>query len=129
MGKERPLAARQRPGPQAASVLQNARPEVALAALLLAGGDDLAARALHGIGQRGGPDGDGERRGQQLEGGPVGAVEGALPAADPDDELADAVLLDRPPRHDGAWGRATLEACLAILESARRQADVALRHQ
>ena len=52
-----------------------------------------------------------------------------VPRAEVIDELADAALLDRPPRHDGAWGRATLEACLAILESARRNADVALRHQ
>ena len=52
-----------------------------------------------------------------------------VPRAEVIDELADAVLLDRPPRHDGAWGRATLEACLAILESARCQGDVALRHQ
>ncbi len=53
----------------------------------------------------------------------------AVPRAGVIDELADAVLLDKPPRHDGAWGRATPEACLAILESARRNADVALHHQ
>src|SRR5690606_7868084 len=30
------------------------------------------------------------------------------------DELYDAVVHDRAPLHDGAWGLATLEVCLAI---------------
>jgi phthalate 4,5-cis-dihydrodiol dehydrogenase len=53
----------------------------------------------------------------------------AVPRAEVIDELAAAVLDARPPRHDGEWGRATLEVCLAILESARRNADVRLRSQ
>ena len=45
------------------------------------------------------------------------------------DELVDAVAGDRPPLHDGRWARATLEACLAILRSAREQRDVVLTLQ
>jgi phthalate 4,5-cis-dihydrodiol dehydrogenase len=33
------------------------------------------------------------------------------------------------PLHSGAWGMATLEVCLAILESARTGREVALRQQ
>jgi phthalate 4,5-cis-dihydrodiol dehydrogenase len=52
-----------------------------------------------------------------------------IPRAAVLDELCDAALDGRPPLHDGRWGRATLEACLALLESARTGADVRLRHQ
>lgn len=45
------------------------------------------------------------------------------------DELYKAVVHDRPPLHDGRWGRATMEVCLAILQSAREQREVALSHQ
>lgn len=45
------------------------------------------------------------------------------------DELHDAVIRDRPPLHNGEWARATTEVCLAILESARIQADCALTLQ
>jgi len=45
------------------------------------------------------------------------------------DELWRAVVDDEPPVHDGAWARATLEACLAILASARERRDVPLRLQ
>lgn len=31
--------------------------------------------------------------------------------------------------HDGPWSRATLEVCLAILESSRRSMDIMLKHQ
>ncbi|MFF4837010.1 Gfo/Idh/MocA family protein [Streptomyces sp. NPDC001315] len=41
----------------------------------------------------------------------------------------DAALDGQPPAHDGAWGVATLETCLALYESARTGAPVALRHQ
>lgn len=40
------------------------------------------------------------------------------------DELCDAVLRKIPPQHDGAFGRATLEACLAILRSAEEDRQV-----
>ena len=53
----------------------------------------------------------------------------ALPRAEVLDEFAAAVLEGIAPRHDGAWGLATLEACLALLSSARRGTEVALRHQ
>ena len=45
------------------------------------------------------------------------------------DELHRAIVDGVPPVHDGAWARATLEACLAILTSARERRDVALRVQ
>ena len=34
-------------------------------------------------------------------------------------ELYNAVVLDKPIRHTGPWGMATLEVCLAIIESAQ----------
>ena len=43
------------------------------------------------------------------------------------DELAGAVLDGTPPLHDGAWGRATVEASLAILRSSRERREVLLR--
>lgn len=45
------------------------------------------------------------------------------------DEFAAAVLDGRKPLHDGAWGLATLEACLAILASAREGREIMLHHQ
>jgi phthalate 4,5-cis-dihydrodiol dehydrogenase len=58
----------------------------------------------------------------------------ALPApkvqrAEVIDELYAAVHADQPPRHDGEWGMATLEACLAILRSAREQQEIRLTCQ
>jgi phthalate 4,5-cis-dihydrodiol dehydrogenase len=44
-------------------------------------------------------------------------------------ELYDAVIEDKPLWHDGRWGLATLEVCLAILESARERKEVRLTHQ
>jgi len=52
-----------------------------------------------------------------------------VPRVEVIDELYDAVVLGRPPVHGGKWAMATLEACLAILESARERRDVTLRHQ
>lgn len=43
------------------------------------------------------------------------------------DELWSAVREGRAPQHGGRWARGTLAACLAVLESARSGADVALR--
>jgi phthalate 4,5-cis-dihydrodiol dehydrogenase len=51
------------------------------------------------------------------------------PRAEVLDEFCAAALDGVPPRHDGAWGLATLECALALLESARRGEPVALRHQ
>jgi phthalate 4,5-cis-dihydrodiol dehydrogenase len=45
------------------------------------------------------------------------------------DEVYDAVVHGRPPLHSGEWARATLEVCLAILQSGREQREVALAHQ
>jgi phthalate 4,5-cis-dihydrodiol dehydrogenase len=53
----------------------------------------------------------------------------AIPRVEVIDELHRAVVEGKPPLHDGAWARATIEACLAILESARQRRDVALQLQ
>jgi phthalate 4,5-cis-dihydrodiol dehydrogenase len=45
------------------------------------------------------------------------------------DELLDAIRNDREPAHDGRWGKATIEVCLAIHQSAREQREIALEHQ
>jgi phthalate 4,5-cis-dihydrodiol dehydrogenase len=46
------------------------------------------------------------------------------------DIMYDAWANDKPVRsHDGAWGKATTELCLAILESARERRELVLRHQ
>ncbi|MCA1646055.1 MAG: hypothetical protein LC797_11520, partial [Chloroflexi bacterium] len=45
------------------------------------------------------------------------------------DELYQAVRFDKPIVHDGRWGEATLEVCLAIHESARTHAEVRLSRQ
>ncbi len=44
-------------------------------------------------------------------------------------ELYEAVVEDRPVYHDGRWGMATLEVCLAIMQSARERREIALKHQ
>ena len=45
------------------------------------------------------------------------------------DELYDAVVNGKTPLHCGAWARATLEVCLAIVRSAREVQPVTLQHQ
>jgi len=45
------------------------------------------------------------------------------------EELYQAVRFGQPIVHDGRWGEATLEVCLAIVESARTHADVQLSRQ
>jgi len=45
------------------------------------------------------------------------------------DELYQAVVNDRPVFHDGRWGEATLEVCLAILESAKQRREITVSHQ
>jgi hypothetical protein len=44
-------------------------------------------------------------------------------------ELYDSVVLDKPVYHDGRWGMATLEVCLALFESSRQHRQVELTHQ
>jgi phthalate 4,5-cis-dihydrodiol dehydrogenase len=53
----------------------------------------------------------------------------AIPRAEAIDELCDAITLGVPALHRGEWGLATLEACAAILESARLGRDVELSRQ
>ena len=53
----------------------------------------------------------------------------AVPRSEVIDELYAAVVHGRPPLHSGAWAMATLEVCLAMLESAREGRDVPLDHQ
>jgi len=45
------------------------------------------------------------------------------------EELYNAVVHNRPVFHDGRWGAATLEVCLAMLESAAERKEVFLSHQ
>ncbi|GAA4886173.1 Gfo/Idh/MocA family oxidoreductase [Pseudonocardia benzenivorans] len=44
-------------------------------------------------------------------------------------ELADAVRTGSPAVHDGRWGLANLEVCLALVESSRTRSEVPLAHQ
>jgi phthalate 4,5-cis-dihydrodiol dehydrogenase len=44
-------------------------------------------------------------------------------------ELYEAVVLDKPIRHTGAWGMATLEVCLAMMQSARERREIMLSRQ
>jgi phthalate 4,5-cis-dihydrodiol dehydrogenase len=53
----------------------------------------------------------------------------AIPRFEVVDELLAAVRDNRPPLHSGAWGRATLEVCLAILESARTGKEIRMAGQ
>jgi phthalate 4,5-cis-dihydrodiol dehydrogenase len=52
-----------------------------------------------------------------------------IPRSEVIDELYGAIMQGKPPLHDGAWAMATLEVCLAMLQSAREGRDVALAHQ
>jgi phthalate 4,5-cis-dihydrodiol dehydrogenase len=45
------------------------------------------------------------------------------------EELYNAVVHHRPVFHDGRWGEATLEVCLAMLESAKERKEIFLSHQ
>ena len=44
-------------------------------------------------------------------------------------ELQEALFAGKPALHDGAWGMATLEVCLGIMQSSQEHRDVAMRHQ
>jgi len=52
-----------------------------------------------------------------------------VPRVEVIDELYGAVVLGRPPVHGGRWAMATLEACLAMIESAQERREITLRHQ
>jgi phthalate 4,5-cis-dihydrodiol dehydrogenase len=45
------------------------------------------------------------------------------------EELYGAVVHGRPVFHDGRWGEATLEVCLAMLESAKQRKEIVLERQ
>jgi phthalate 4,5-cis-dihydrodiol dehydrogenase len=53
----------------------------------------------------------------------------AIPRSEVIDELYGAVVDGKPPLHDGAWSLATMEVCLAILQSAREKKEIQLAHQ
>jgi phthalate 4,5-cis-dihydrodiol dehydrogenase len=44
-------------------------------------------------------------------------------------EFYEGIVNDRPIFHDGRWGQATLEVCLAILQSAAERREITLSHQ
>jgi phthalate 4,5-cis-dihydrodiol dehydrogenase len=52
-----------------------------------------------------------------------------IPRAEVIDELYAAIVHGRKPLHDGRWAMATLEVCLAMLQSAPDGAPIALKHQ
>ena len=52
-----------------------------------------------------------------------------IPRAEVIDELYDVVVRACTPLHDGAWGMATLEVCLAMVRSAREGQEIALENQ
>jgi phthalate 4,5-cis-dihydrodiol dehydrogenase len=52
-----------------------------------------------------------------------------VPRVEVIDELVAAVRGGVPPLHDGAWSRATMEVCLALLESARTGQEVRMQRQ
>ena len=45
------------------------------------------------------------------------------------DELCDAIFAAREPLHGGVWALATMEVCLAILQSAQESREIVLSHQ
>jgi phthalate 4,5-cis-dihydrodiol dehydrogenase len=52
-----------------------------------------------------------------------------VPRAEVIDEFYDAVVHGKAPLHDGEWSQATLEVCLAILQSSQARAEIMLQHQ
>jgi len=52
-----------------------------------------------------------------------------VPRAEVINELCAAVVEGRTPLHSGEWSMATMEACFAILQSAKEQREIALEHQ
>lgn len=60
---------------------------------------------------------------------PVAASPGAPGWAEVVDELYQGVIHGKPLLHDARWARATVEVCLAILESAGQRREIELHHQ
>ena len=44
-------------------------------------------------------------------------------------EMYEAIIQDRPVRHDGRWGMATLEVVLAMMQSGRERREIMMSHQ
>ena len=57
---------------------------------------------------------------------PLTQSRGAVPEIE---ELFGALEQGKPALHGGEWGMATLEVCLAIMQSGREHRDVSLKHQ
>ncbi len=53
----------------------------------------------------------------------------AVPRSEVIDEVWSVAREGRAPLHGGAWSRATMEVCLAILASERERAAIMLRQQ
>jgi phthalate 4,5-cis-dihydrodiol dehydrogenase len=53
----------------------------------------------------------------------------AIPRSEVIDELYGAIVDGTPPLHNGEWSLATMEVCLAMLQSAREQKEIRLVHQ
>jgi phthalate 4,5-cis-dihydrodiol dehydrogenase len=53
----------------------------------------------------------------------------AVPRAEVIDELHNALVKGQAPLHTGRWAMATLEVCLAILQSAKQRRQIVLHHQ
>jgi len=45
------------------------------------------------------------------------------------DEMLQAMRTGESPLHDGAWGKATMEVSMAVLQSARERREIVLQHQ
>lgn len=52
-----------------------------------------------------------------------------VPRSEVIDELYGAIVGGTPPLHNGEWSLATMEVCLAMLQSAREQKEIRLQHQ
>ena len=53
----------------------------------------------------------------------------SVPRAEVIDELCAAILNGTKPVHTGTWGRATFEACLAVIQSANEGREIRLNYQ
>jgi phthalate 4,5-cis-dihydrodiol dehydrogenase len=60
---------------------------------------------------------------------PIGAGPGMPGRGDVINELYHAVVDGKPPAHNGRWGAATLEVCLAILQSSRERREISMHRQ
>lgn len=52
-----------------------------------------------------------------------------VPRSEVIDEFHAAIFDGKPPLHSGEWSLATMEVCLAMLQSARKGCEIRLRHQ